>query len=97
MRLREYLAPQVATLVLFASSFGLSTAFLRSALCIEGGTVVGYPWTFFSQCYAYAPGGPLGAAEFLAAPLVMDLVFWYLVSLLMVIAGIAALRRLRGR
>ena len=96
MRPREYAKWQVPTLVLFALFFGLSTAYLKSAICIEGGTVIGYPLYFFTQCYSYMPGGPLDEAEFALVFLLVDVVFWYAVSVVVVLLGMLVYRRLRG-
>ena len=57
MKLNEYLTWQVPTLTLFAVLFALSTAFLRSTMCIEGGTVIGYPWYIFPPVLAIIFGG----------------------------------------
>ncbi len=65
-------------------------------LCIEGGTVVGFPWMFYNRCYGpLLPGGGQAAdpAEYLLVPLVVDLVFWYVVSLAIVFLIRLALRR----
>jgi len=96
MRSGEYLTWQIPTLVLFALFFGFSTAYLKSTMCIEGGTVIGYPRYFYAQCYAYMPGGPLGPAEFVLVSLLIDVVFWYLVSMVLVFVSVVAYRRLRG-
>lgn len=93
---RESVLWQVPTLLLFAGLFGVSTAYMKSTMCIEGGTVIGYPRYFYAQCYAYAPGGPLGSAEFVLASLLIDVVFWYLVSMILVLAVVVAHRRIRG-
>lgn len=71
---------QPFTLGVFVILFGLSTAFLRSATCIEGGTVIGFPSYFYAQYYASMPGGPLDPAAFLPISLALDVVAWYLLS-----------------
>lgn len=96
MKPSEFVVWQVPVLILLTVLFALSTAYLRSATCIEGGTVIGFPWSFYDQCYAYMPGGPLGSAEFALIPLLLDIVFWYLVSMVLVFVGVVAYRRLRG-
>ena len=83
MNLKEMLKRQVLVLALFALLLTLTTLFLRSATCFEGGTVVGFPWMFYNQCYgALIPGDgqAMDPAEFLPLGLVFDLAFWYLVS-----------------
>lgn len=94
MKLGEYLVWQVPMLGLFAVLFALSTAYLRTTNCIEGGTVIGFPWHFYDQCSIGT--GALGRPEFLLVSLVVDLVFWYLVSMVLVFLGVGAYRRLRG-
>jgi len=74
---------QASVLVLFALLFAVTTLFLRSAVCIEGGTVIGFPWGFYHQCYGPPiPGDGQAAdpAEFLPLGLVLDLAFWYIIS-----------------
>jgi len=94
MKPSEYLAWQVPMLGLFAVLFALSTAYLRTTNCIEGGTVMGFPWYFYDQCSIGT--GASGRAEFLLVSLVVDAVFWYFVSMVLVFVGVAAYRRLRG-
>jgi len=96
MKPSEFVVWQVPVLILFASLFGLSTAYLRSTMCIEGGTVIGYPRYFYAQCYAYMPGGPLGSVEFVLVSLLIDVVVWYLVSMILVLAVVVVYRRFRG-
>lgn len=94
MKPSEYVAWQVPMLGLFAVLFALSTAYLRTTNCVEGGTVIGFPWYFYIQCSISV--GALGRAEFLLVSLVVDVVFWYLVSMMLVFVGVGAYRRLRG-
>ncbi len=97
MKAREFLVGQVLVLVVFAMLLGLSTAYLRSTMCIEGGTVIGFPMYFLAQCYASVSGGALGPAQFVLASLLFDVVFWYLLSTVLVLVDLAVYRRLRVR
>lgn len=97
MKAREFLVGQVLVLVVFATFLGFSTAYLRSTLCIEGGTVIGFPMYFLAHCYASVPGGALGPAQFVLASLLFDVVFWYLLSTALILVGLAVYRRLRVR
>jgi uncharacterized membrane protein YczE len=86
--------------ILFTAMFSVSTAYLRSGVfCIEGGTVLGFPAPIFVQCYgAIIPGDgqSVGLAQFYASGLVVDLVFWYAVSLVLWMIGLRILARFRG-
>ena len=95
MNFKKLLKWQVSTLALFAVLLGLSTAFLRATVCIEGGTVIGYPRYFLAQCYEMGPGTPMGPAEFVLVSLLIDVVFWYLVSMVLVLVSVVAYGRLR--
>jgi hypothetical protein len=86
--------------ILFTAMFSISTAYLRSGVfCFEGGTVLGFPSPIFVQCYgAIIPGDgqSVGLPQFYASGLVVDLVFWYAVSLVLWMIGLRILARLRG-
>jgi len=95
MNARKFLVWQVSSLLLFGALFAVSTAFLRSATCIEGGTVLGYPRCFYARCYEAGPGSHLGTV-FELTSLLIDIAFWYLLSTGLALAGILVFRRLRG-
>jgi hypothetical protein len=71
------------------TTFGAATAlFLTSvyllghvgATCIEGGTVVGFPFWFFVQCNS--PGG-IDPAQVSVVGLTLDLLIWYFMGTLL--------------
>ena len=81
MDVRGLLKAQVPILVVMGVLFGLSTAFLRATVCIEGGIVLGYPLYFYARCYEVGPSGPLGPPEFLPVALILDALVWYPVAI----------------
>lgn len=94
--IRAFLKRQAPILGLFAVVAPVWTVWLHGAICIEGGIVVGFPWTFYDRCYAPPPPGgvmTLGPPEFLVLPLVFDVVLWYVASWV----GVVLLRRATGR
>ena len=97
---RILLKATLPVFILFATTFSLSTAYLHGGVvCIEGGTVLGFPAPIFIQCYGPPrPSGGYGveAAEFQPIGLVIDLVFWYLGSLVLWMIGLRILGRFRG-
>jgi hypothetical protein len=97
---RNLLKSTLPVFILVATLFSLSTAYLHSGVvCIEGGQVLGFPSPIFIQCYGPPrPGGGYGveAAEFRPFGLVIDLVFWFLGSLVLWMIGLRILGRFRG-
>ena len=87
---KEFLKRQLPVLGVFALLIPVWTLYLHGpGLCIEGGTVLGFPWMFYNQCYGpLLPGGgqAVDPAEYLLVPLAIDLVFWYVVSMALVFA-----------
>ena len=58
---------------------------------MEGGSVVGFPWPIFVQCYGPplpSGGQAIDPTQFSPVGLAMDFVFWYVVSLVVWIAGL---------
>lgn len=94
---KEFLKRQLPVLGVFALLIPVWTLYLHGpGLCIEGGTVVGFPWMFYNRCYGPPlPGGGqvMDPAEYLLVPLAVDLVFWYVVSMAVVFATRLAMRR----
>lgn len=83
MDLTAFLKRQLPVLGLFAVLVPYWTLLLHRAVCIEGGTVIGFPWPFYDQCYGPPlPGGGqvVDPAHFEPVLMVVDLVVWYLVS-----------------
>ncbi len=88
---------RLPVLVLFALLIPVWTLWLHgSGLCVEGGTVVGFPWMFYNQCHGpLFPGGgqEVDPAEYLVVPLIVDIVFWYVMSTACVFVLRLAVRR----
>src|SRR2546427_11837695 len=96
---RSLLKSTLPVFFLFTTMSSLSTAYLHSGIvCQEGGAVLGFPWPIF--VHSYGPPLPSGgqeieAAQFSALGLVVDLVFWYFVSLVVWMVGLRIFVRLR--
>ncbi len=94
--LRLLLKRQLPVLGVFALLIPVWTLVLHGGVCIEGGTVVGFPWLFYDQCYGpFLPGGgqAVDPAHFEPLLLVLDSVFWYVVASVLVLL----VRRAAGR
>lgn len=76
--LKAYLRPNVAKLVIGVMLFGLLSAFPTS-FCVEGGTLFGFPFIFYSQCND-ADGVTPGPVRFNVLALTVDLLLWYVVA-----------------
>jgi hypothetical protein len=77
--------------------FGLLSAFPTS-FCVEGGTIFGSPFIFYSQCNNPGPGGNFvpGEVQFSAFALTVDLLLWYVVAATLVtLFGLRRKRRER--
>lgn len=96
MDLKALLKWQLPVLGLFAVLVPCWTVLLRGAFCIEGGTVIGFPWPFYDQCYGPPlPSGGLvpDPAHFYLPQLVMDVMVWYLLSFVFVYLLRRAMKR----
>ncbi len=83
MSWKAYLGPDVVKLVIATMLFGLSFAFPITGFCVEGGTVFGSPYPFYSQCNnSPSPEGVLvpGEVRFNAIALTVDVTLWYVVA-----------------
>ena len=98
---RSWLKSTLVVFLLFTTMLSLSTTYLHSpVVCVEGGLVLGFPYPIFIQCYGpLLPSGGqgIGPAQFVAFGLVVDLVFWYLVSLAIWMIGLRIFVTLRRR
>ena len=88
--LRWLFRPNLLSFGVAASLFILSIFLLRNvaAICVEGGSVIGFPWPFYVQCLR--PDGGADLASLSLIGLLMDVAIWYVLSTL-----IAALVRPR--
>jgi O-antigen/teichoic acid export membrane protein len=94
---KAYLRPNVAKLVIGVMLFGLLSAFPAS-FCVEGGTNLGSPFIFYSQCSNPGPGFNFvpGEVRFNALALTVDLLLWYVVAATLVtLFGMGRKRRER--
>jgi hypothetical protein len=80
--LRWLFRPNVLSYGVAASLFILSIFLLRNvaAICIEGGTVLGFPWPFYHQCFS--PGGGADPASWSLVGLLVDVAIWYVLGTL---------------
>ncbi len=98
MNWKAYLRPNVAKLVIGVMLFGLLSAFPAS-FCVEGGTVFGFPFDFYSQCNEPGPDFVFlpGEVRFNALALIVDVILWYLVAATLVtLFGLRRKRRGHG-
>ena len=78
---------QLLVLALFLPLFLLTLAFLHVGVCVEGGTILGFPWPAYTQCYGPpipGDGAVVEPATFQAVGLAVDLVFWNAAAALVV-------------
>ncbi len=75
----------ITKLVVGVVLFGLLSAF-PSAGCVEGGTLFGFPYIFYSRCNEPGPGDiPFsGDVHFNILALAIDLVLWFVVAAVLV-------------
>lgn len=80
MPLRWLFRPTVLSFGVAASLFVLSIFLLRNvaAICVEGGTVLGFPWGFYHQCFS--PGGGADPASWSLVGFLMDVAIWYVLG-----------------
>lgn len=90
MNIASLLRPDLVQVAVAGALF-LTLGLWSSAICIEGGTVLGSPYHFYSHCNE-AEGGP-GPVEFRLGALLVDLALWYLAAALIVAGGRLAWRR----
>ena len=87
MNLKEFFKLDIRKIVIILILF-IVFSFLFShyrAICIEGGTTFGFPFNFYSYCNdAIAPDLIVGSPKFNITSFISNLVFWYLISVLLV-------------
>ncbi len=86
----------ITTLVVGVALLGLLAAF-PSAICVEGGTLFGFPFVFYSHCNQSGPGVTLvpGDVMFNLLALAIDVVLWFVVAAVLVTSFRTLFRTLR--
>ncbi len=90
MSWRTYLGPDVGKLLIGLLLFGVFSV-VPPGICVEGGTLFGFPFIFYSQCND-AEGVTPGPVRFNVLALIVDLILWYVVAAILV----SAFRTWRG-
>ena len=87
MNWKNFLKLDVKKIVLLIILFILFSILFSHyrAICIEGGTTFGFPYNFYSNCNnAVSQGTILGNPKFDIIGFIVNLIFWYLISALLI-------------
>ncbi len=77
-----YVDPDAVKLLVGLLLFGMFSI-VSPGICVEGGTLFGFPFIFYSQCNE-ADGVTPGQVRFNVLALIVDLTLWYVVAAILV-------------